>query len=83
MLTLDQQIKKISNILKKEPKTSTMEHNELIKFLENALEDAGYNDLAKVDIFKSAVMIRDLITIEMTVSSETRPAKTDDSRNMA
>ena len=31
-LTLDQQIEKeISNILKREPKTSTMEHNELVK----------------------------------------------------
>ena len=56
-----------------------MEHNELVKYLENALRDAGYNDLAKVDIFKSAVLIRDPITKEMTIPFKTRPSKTDTS----
>ena len=81
-LTLYQQIEKeISIILKKEPKTSTIEHNELVTYLENALRDAGYNDLAKVDIFKYAV--RDPLTKEMIVPFETHPVKTDDCRNMA
>ena len=69
--------------MKKEPKISTMEQNELIGFLESALMNEGFNDLAKVDIFKSAILIRDPITKEMTVPFETRPAKTDDSRNIS
>ena len=77
-LKLDQQIKKeISNILKKEAKTITMEHNELVKYLENALRDASYNDLTNFNIFKSGALIRDPITKEMTIPERDYSIATD------
>ena len=43
----------------------------------------GFDDLKIVNILKYATLIRDPITIEMTVPFDTRPSKTDEARNLA
>ena len=60
-----------------------MEHHELIKYLEDGLREAGFDDLDKIDILKFATLLRDPLTNEINVSFETRPSKTDDMRNLA
>ena len=43
----------------------------------------GFDDLRNVNILKYATLIRDPLTMEMTVTFDTRPSKTDEARNLA
>ena len=43
----------------------------------------GFDDLKNVNILKYATLIRDPITMEMTVPFDTRQSKTDEARNLA
>ena len=82
--TLEQNIElAITKIFKNNPQTGTMEHQQLVKYLEKELKKLGFDDLDNVNILKYATLIRDPFTMEITVPFDTRPSKTDEARNLA
>ena len=83
-LSLDKQIdKEIIKIMKDDPKDNSMGADEKANYLVDKLNKAGFNNLAKIDIYKAINMIRDPLTTEFLIPFETRPNKTDESRDLA
>ena len=82
-LSLDKQIdKEIIKIMKDDPKDNSMGADEKANYLVDKLNKAGFNNFAKIDIYRAMSMIRDPVTKEVMNSFVTRPNETDDSRDL-
>ena len=83
-LLLDQQIdKEIIKLIKDDPKVNIMGADENANYLVDKLNKAGFNNLAKIDIYRATSMIRDPYTKEVKIPFDTCPDKTDASRDLA